>query len=170
MNENINNTNERIEAVDNQETDTSVDYISAINEIKANSVSKSEYNKLREENQNLLKTLVEGGTIKQEEYVMEKVDIEKLRKELFDPDASLTNLEYVKKSLDLRNAVIDNGGVDPFLPFKINSSYTSDEIATANKVASIFEECIEYADGNSELFTQELMRRTEDAMPMRGRR
>ena len=29
-------------------------------------------------------------------------------------------------------------------------------------------ECVEYADGDSELFTNELMRRTNDAMPAKS--
>lgn len=163
------NNEMRIDAVDNLQSDTSVDYISAINEIKANSVSKAEYEKLRQENQSLLKTLVENGQIEQS-VMKEPTDVNALRNELFDPTAMLSNLEYVSKALELRDAVIDNGGVDPFLPYRSSGIPTTEEINTANRVADVLKECVEYADGDSQIFTQELMRRTDDAMPNRGKR
>ena len=52
--------NMRTEVENNQVTDTSVDYISAINEIKQNSVDRAAYDKLRAENKQLLDTLVNG--------------------------------------------------------------------------------------------------------------
>jgi hypothetical protein len=65
---------------------------------------------------------------------------------------------------------MEKGEADPFLPVGSRVAPTHDEIETAENVAEIYRECIEYADGNSEVFTNELMRRTVDLMPNRGRR
>lgn len=166
--ENNNEFTTPIAEENNNGLDTSQDYIATIMAMKANSVSKDDYEKLKAENRQLLTTLVEGGQIENPE-VKEVVDIAALRKELFNEDCSLTNLEYIKKTLKLRDALIENGEPDPFLPVNSKNSPTIDEINTAEKCAEIFKECIEYADGNSEIFTQELMRRTSDSMPMSAR-
>ena len=44
----------------NQESDTAPDYISAIQELKANSVTRESYDKLKSENKQLLDALVNG--------------------------------------------------------------------------------------------------------------
>ena len=58
-------TKERIAAVDNQVgTDAdNIDYISAISEMKKNSVTRESYDKLKSENKQLLDALVNGKEI-----------------------------------------------------------------------------------------------------------
>lgn len=138
----------------------STDYISAINEMRKNTVSRSEYDKLREDNRKLLQSLVNGETITPE-VDKEPVDLDTLRKDLFGREHN--NLEFAKKALELRSAVIEQGGEDPFLPTGHNITLTANDYAIADKVANAFEHCIEYADGNSEIFTNELMRITQDS-------
>ena len=150
----------RDEVQNNQpDTDTSVDYISAINEIKANSVSKEDYLKLREENQRLLKAFVNGETPGSAQHV-EKPDINALRAELFgNSKKDLSNLEFVDKALELRQAVIDDGGLDPFVANSRLVHPTDEDFTRAEKVANILQECVDYADGNAGVFTDELKRR-----------
>ena len=154
---------------DNNAVDTSADYIATINAMKKNSVSRADYDKLREENRNLLNTLAEGGSIQVAEE-KPQVDIQAIRKELFSPTCELNNLQYVEKALELRDALIENGEADPFLPISSSKSPTYEEISQAENVAKVFKECVEYADGDSQVFTQELMRRTNDSNPMAGNR
>lgn len=151
----------------NNEIDTSQDYIATIAELKRTSVSRDEYNKLREENKNLLQTLVEGGQIQAVESKPE-VDVQALRNELFDVNCELNNLQFVEKTLELRNALMEKGEPDPFLPVSSRYNPTIEDITKANKVAEAFQSCVDYADGNSEIFTQELMRITNDSNPMPG--
>lgn len=151
------------------ELDTSQDYLATIAELKKNSVSRDEYNKLRAENKNLLQTLVEGGQIQAVESKPE-VDVDALRGELFDVNCELNNLQFVEKTLQLRNALMDKGEPDPFLPVSSRYAPTIEDITKANKVAEAFQSCVDYADGNSEIFTQELMRITKDSNPMPGGR
>lgn len=141
-------------------------YIEAIREMKQNSVSKEAYDKLKEENRQLLDSLING---KQVNYTVEKkdVDIGALRKKLSNEDETLSNLEYAKTALELRDALIDSGEKDPFLPWGHNISPTEEDVTKANRVADVLKECIEYSEGDSELFTNELQRRMIDAMPIR---
>lgn len=139
-----------------------VDYIEAIKEIKANTVDKEAYNKLKEENKKLLDSLINGEAINQQSHV-EKVDISELRKDLFNNEHS--NIEYVEKALQLRDEIIKQGGKDPFLPYGEKILPTDEDIATANRVAEKLRECIEYADGNSDIFTTELQRIMIDTAP-----
>ena len=151
---------------ENVEQDTN-NYIEAIKEIKANSVSKQAYDKLKEENKQLLDSLINGKEIELPKQ-KEPVDVNKIRSKLFDEAKSLSNLEYVSTALKLRDALIEKGEPDPFLPYGQNISPTDEDIIKADKVATVMKECVEYADGDSELFTNELMRRTNDAMPAKS--
>lgn len=150
--------------VNENETNEYQTYIDTINDLKANSVSKDKYDQLKQENKSLIDALKNGQQIQVEEEV--KVDIDELRKELFNTDKPLTNLEYVSKSLQLRNAILERDGVDIFMPNGKNYKYDSDDQDKADYVAQMFQECIDYANGDSQLFTQELMRRTKDDTPL----
>jgi hypothetical protein len=146
----------------------SIDYIEAIKEMKQNSVDRSQYNKLKEENQQLLNALVNGKEIEIKKE--EPVDIAKLRKELFNPDRQMTNLEYVSSALKLRDALIEKGERDPFLPVGDKVRLTAEHYDKAEEVATVLRECVEFADGDSGIFTAELQRRTKDSLPYRGKR
>ena len=144
--------------------DNTQDYLAAIKELKENSVNRSEYDKLRAENKRLIDTVVNGLPGQEEQVVVKhsKEQIDDLRNELFNSPRELTNLEYVTKAMELREALIENGEPDPFLPVDKQISPTRDDLEGAEKVAQVYRECIEYAEGDSEVFTNELMRRTRD--------
>lgn len=146
------------------------EYIDTINELKANSVSKEKYDQLVEEKKGLIEALKSGQQI---QMVNEEqpVDIEQLRKDLYgDPDKPISNLEYVEKTLKLRQALIDKGEPDPFLPNGAEYVYDKADADKAAYVAQVFQECIDYADGDEQLFTNELMRRTKDDSPLQKNR
>ena len=143
----------------------SIDYIEAIKEMKQNSVDKAAYNKLREENQQLLNALVSGKEIEMKKE--EPVDVNQLRKELFNRDGTLSNLDYVSSALKLRAALIERGERDPFLPYGDKVTLTAEHYDKAESVAAVLQECVDFADGDSGIFTAELQRRTKDVMPMR---
>lgn len=144
---------------DSSEVDVNTDYIAAIKELKQNSVDRSKYEELRAENKKLLESIVNGQyEAKVEEAPV--VDIEKLRNELFNEEHD--NLSYVTKALELRDALMANGDPDPFLPYGKQIVPTDEDIACANKVANVLKECVEYAQGDSAVFTNELQRRTID--------
>ena len=144
--------------------DNTQDYIEAIQTLKQNSVDRSEYDKLRAENKKLIDAVVNGQPGQEEpaESKHSREQIDELRNDLFNSARELNNLEYVSKAMELREALMENGEPDPFLPVGKQISPTRDDIEGAEKVAQVYKECIEYADGDSEVFTNELMRRTRD--------
>ena len=144
--------------------DNTQDYITAIKELKQNSVDRSEYDKLRAENKRLIDAVVNGQPGQEEQVVVKhsKEQIDDLRNDLFNSPRELNNLEFITKAMELREALMENGEPDPFLPVGKQISPTRDDIEGAEKVAQVYKECIEYAEGDSEVFTNELMRRTRD--------
>ena len=146
--------------------DNTNDYIEQIKKLKESSVSKDDYNKLKADNKKLIDALASGTQI--ESKVEPKIDavdkINELRKKLFSKGSNLNNLEYCDTALQLRDALIENGERDPFLPFGHNVVATDSDHETANRVANIMRECIDYADGDSDIFTNELQRRTVDVV------
>ena len=144
--------------------DNTQDYLAAIKELKEKSVDRSEYDKLRAENKKLIDAVVNGQPGQEEPVFTKhsKEQIDDLRNELFNSPKELNNLEYITKAMELREALIENGEPDPFLPVGKQISPTRDDIEGAEKVAQVYKECIEYAEGDSEVFTNELMRRTRD--------
>ena len=165
-----NELNKRLDAFENQDdADSSVDYVSAIQEMKANSVSKTEYQKLRAENKKLLDALVSGEKIDIPEE--KPVDVNELRKKLFNKDSQLTNLEYVDTALKLRTALIEKGERDPFLPIGTHVNESPEMYAKAQNVADILQDCVDFADGDSGVFTARYQSLVKDTIiPGRGRR
>lgn len=157
------------EEIMTNELDNTEDYIQAINDLKANSVSRESYMKLKAENKRLISNLIEG---KQEESLpkKEKVDIGQLRKELFDRDTSKTNLDYVSKSLQLRDALLERGDKDPFLPWGKQIAPTKADEEAASRVAEALQECVDYADGDPAVFNSELQRILNDTPAIKRRR
>ena len=144
--------------------DNTQDYLAAIKELKEKSVDRSEYDKLRAENKKLIDAVVNGQPGQEEPVFTKhsKEQIDDLRNELFNSPKELNNLEYITKAMELREALMENGEPDPFLPVGKQISPTRDDLEGAEKVAQVYKECIEYAEGDSEVFTNELMRRTRD--------
>ena len=150
-----NNDNEKdIKPEDNNQ------YIEALAKVRETTVPKEEYDKLKEENKKLIDSVINGTELEGQEVKPEPIDLDKLRKELFNGDNS--NLEYCQKALQLREELIARGEPDPFLPLGNQISPTDYDIEKAQQVADVLQECIDYADGDSAIFTQELMRRTQD--------
>lgn len=141
--------------------DNTEDYVAAIKELKQNTVDRAKYDELRAENKKLINSLV-NGQVASETVVKEKKDINQLRQEIFNTDAELSNLDFISKSLELREALIEDGQPDPFLPYGQQILPTDNDIACANKVAEVLQECVDYAEGDSAVFTNELQRRLVD--------
>ena len=146
--------------------DNTNDYIAQIKNLKENSVSKDDYNKLKADNKKLIDALANGTQIDGvvEPKVSAVENINNLRSKMFCKGSNLNNLEYCKTAIELRDALIENGERDAFLPFGHNVVATDSDYETANRVATVMKECIDYADGDSDIFTNELQRRTVDVV------
>lgn len=142
---------------ENVEQDTN-NYIEAIKEMKANSVSKDAYKKLQEENKKLLESLIAGETIETPKTtVEEKVDLNALRKHL---DETESPIDYCKTSLKLHEETLKQLGYNDYLPNGKKIRPTKEDEEKANLFVEQIKECIDYADGDDQLFIQELQRRT----------
>lgn len=137
------------------ENQDNIDYIQAINDLKANTVSLEKYNKLKEENKKLLENIITGQT-STEEKVKTRTSKE-IKEDLFDGKQK-TNLEFVKKALELRNALIKETGEDCFAPSGPQYSPTVDDYAKADLVAEVYQHCIDVAEGDADIFNRELQR------------
>lgn len=131
-------------------------YINTIKEMKKTYVPRQQLEEAEERERLLLDAVMNGAPAPEEEAAtkVEPVDIDKLRNELYGPNAresSMTNLEFVTKQLQLRDALIERGDPDPYLPYGID--VTNDDIEGAQLVADLFKECIEASNGDDEVFT-----------------
>lgn len=153
---------EILEQTETQDNESAVDIIT---ELRANTVSKDKYNKLEQEHTKLLKALARGEDVEVE--APEKPNVDELRKSLFTDDVQfLSDIDMVSKTLQLRQAVIDEGGIDPFVPFGKRSAPEDSDFSTAEKVANVLQECLDYAEGDNKVFINELQRRTMDISPI----
>ena len=136
------------------------DYITAIKELKQNSVDRSKYDQVVAEKKALLEALVNGEEIQAPSAPRRSND--EIRKELFSQNSGLSNIEYAKSALELRENLISEGKPDPFVPLSKQYTPTDEDIACAQKVATVLQECIDYAEGDNAVFTNELQRRMVD--------
>lgn len=141
----------------------------ALNELKNNSVSKAEYLKLQKQYAEALETIVNGRSIEDEaSEEAEAPDVNALRETLYG-GKEMGACEYVSKTLELRQALIDNGETDPFLPVGKDVTISNDDVASADRVAKALKQCLEYANGDDGVFMNELQRILIDSAPVSAR-
>lgn len=147
--------------------DVTQDYIETINKLKSTTVDRAEYDRVREDNKKLLDSIVNGSVVDQQAAKTPTMrEPQEIRTELFKDDAGLSNLEFATKALELRSSLMAKGEMDPFLPYGAKILPTEEDIAGAQRVADVLGQCVEYAEGDNSVFTNELQRRTVD---IRGR-
>ena len=145
---------------DNEPEMTANEYINQINDLKERTVSREEYERIKNDNKKLAKALINGtganipGITKPEE----KPDLDDLRKKLFTKK-SKNDLEYFTNLLALRDGVMADGQPDPFLPINREFRATAQDEADAERIATQIKEAIEYADGDPAVFSNDLRRR-----------
>lgn len=135
-------------------------YVEVIKNLKANTVNKSEYERVLNENKTLAEALATspGATVAEEvkpEYTQD--DINNLSDKLIN-NKHLSNLDFVNTMLEYRDAVMEIHGVDVFMP--TNNGYVANEydIEQANNIADGLRQMAEYAGKDSKLFNSELKR------------
>lgn len=145
---------------DNEPEMTAKEYINQINDLKERTVSRDEYERIKNDNRELARALINGtganipGITKPEE----KPDLDDLRKKLFTKK-SKNDLEYFTNLLALRDGVMADGQPDPFLPINREFRATAQDEADAERIATQIKEAIEYADGDPAVFSNDLRRR-----------
>ena len=150
--------------VEKEPTAVEKNYLEVIKKMKENMVLKSDYDEAINENRKLAEQLmrIPSPTEEAAAKAKPKVDVNKL-KEKFSAATQMTNLEFVDTALQLRDALIEDGKPDPFLPVGRRISPTEDDIKKASKVAEAFQYCVDAAQGDPAIFNMELMRITRDS-------
>lgn len=141
------------------EIQTAEEYAAAIKNLKESTVSKDEYEKLKADKAVLVKALAGEGPVPSEiaQQQAQQADVKELRKRFLNAgEENLTNAEYIKTALQLRQAIIDEGGLDPFLPSGAKANPTPTDIAGANKAAEAFQEWLDAATDESGKVDEEL--------------
>lgn len=120
-----------------EEIQNAEEYAAAIKRLKETTVSKEQYEKVVNDNKVLTKALAGEGPAP--EGVQEKAkrpDINELRKKfLMAGENNLTNAETVQTALQLREACLDAGEPDPFLPAGIKNHPSPSDVQKAQDVA-----------------------------------
>lgn len=146
--EKINNLTSDSGEVENDGTE--FDPVSAINEMKANSVPKAEYEKLKMERDKYLKALIKGEqvtSVAKKEPIDLKAERERLSK---NPDPR--NLQWWKDNLALRQATIEQERWDSFAQFNAKTPPTKADIEQAEEVASFMQQMIDDSKDNPQAF------------------
>lgn len=150
--ENITNPEE------NQQEESMVDIIT---ELRANTVPKDKYEKLEEDNRKLMKALANGETIQVE--APKTPNIEELRKEFLDFE-NKTDLQIAQNTLNLRNALLEAGEADIFLPNGKTAEITDQDVIDAQRVADLLQYSIDQSNGDSRIFSATLESKLVDTV------
>lgn len=144
------NENEKETIVESQAEDD-FNLLNEVEQIRKNSVSKEEYEKLQKKNKELMKRIVNGEGTSQEP--VDTVNLEEIREKLFGGNVeSLSNRDFWDNVLTLRHERLKNEGVDIFLPKGSKTRYTREDIESANKVDEIITQMLEDSKDNPQLF------------------
>lgn len=133
-------------------------YLDQIKELKQNTVSKDAYQKLQEENRNLLKSLVEGQTVSAPAEEQTSRSIEEILK---DFNSETSNLNHIKYVMELHNKNLERG-INDFVTNSSQYQATDEDIAAAKRVEDFFNDLIKTADGDATVFNNEYQRRVVD--------
>lgn len=128
----------------------------ALQKLKESSVSKDEYLKLQKKYEDAVGAIIDGRTVQKQQEgapVDTEKRIQELRESLFNPKKPLTNLQYAKNALELRQLLLDDGQPDVFMPTGSRVRRTGNEAAQAQRVAEGLKELIDKSEGNDALFT-----------------
>lgn len=147
--------------LENQEEQDAIDIIT---EMRANTVSKDKYNKLKEDNEKLMRALANGETIQVE--APNTPNIEDLRKEYFEFE-NKSDVQIAKDILALREAIIESGDQDPFLPNGKGAVITQQDRMDAQAVADLLQYAVDNSDGDNAVFLAQFSSKLVDN-PMAG--
>lgn len=137
---------------------TADEYAAAVKNLKENTVSKEEFEKLKNEKSVLVKALAGEGPVPDSvSKQAKKSDVKELRKKFLEAgEQNLSNAEYIKTALELRTAIIEEGGIDPFIPSGAKVSPTPKDIEGANKTAEALQSWLDAATDDNGKIDNEL--------------
>lgn len=152
------------EIINNEQLENSmegeVSAVDIITEMRQNTVPKDKYNKVMEENQKLMRALANGETVQVE--APKKPTALQLHYEWLDQEGK-SSIQIAKDTLALRDAMLDEGFRDPFLPNGKDFVPEAQDIKDAEDVAALLQWSIDGANGNSGVFNSLLASKMIDS-------
>lgn len=129
------------------EITTAQEYVDAVKKLKETTVDRALYEKQVNDNKVLREAILEGRTLDgSDQQEQNKPDAKALTEKLLKSgDNEISNAEYVKTALELREAAIAEGQIDPFLPAGQKIQPTVEDIAKATRVAEGLQYCLDEA-------------------------
>lgn len=160
----------------NNENEQEQDYIEAIQNLKDNTVSKEQYEKLRAENKKLLNAVLNDQKAEKEEPVetVEQLqnDLRTIKSELANAqEKGMSNLEFTSKALKYREKAMKLGLQDPFVP-NTPTGPEENDFRSAERVAEVLQKCVDEAKGNPATFRNlfEQAVRDDSKIPIKKRK
>ena len=151
------------EIINNEQLENSmegeVSAVDIITEMRQNTVPKDKYNKVMEENQKLMRALANGETVQVE--APQKPTALELHKEWANQEGK-SSIQIAKDTLALREAMIDEGLRDPFLPNGKDFVPEAQDMKDAEDVAALLQWAVDSANGNSGVFNSLLASKMVD--------
>lgn len=161
---------------DKQEQPAAADlYLQELNNLKANSVKKEDYDKVVEERNKLIKAAAERtfspeGEEDEAAKLAKESEASKARRQRIDElgkkfrntDGNITNLEYIQDALELRKLVLEESKGQNDLFVNPNASPTNESYEHAARTADVLQQCVDFAKGDPRVFTTVLQTRIKD--------
>ena len=143
-----------------------------IEEVKKNSVPKEKYDKVKKELDDVYSKVLKGENLDLPKAPVDKKKrMEELKTQLYGKgieDSNMTNLDYIKDTLELRNLIIEEGGDDPFLGVRKEGVVVTDkDYEKAQTIADTLQDMVDEADGSADAFRTIYARRVVEMMPQK---
>lgn len=157
------------------------DYLEIIKEMKKNSVSKEDYDKLREENKKLLSSLVNGEEIEVDSSEEEEEAPKRTREEiiksiddncssLFVEDNSMSNLECAKRIIKYHDDMIELTGNDPFENTGDKFIASDSDKSSPKKTYEYLKNCVEQSQDDPVAFNVAFQAGLRQILPLGGKK
>lgn len=117
--------------------------------------AQEQIKRMAEDNKTITRNLLEGNIVNEEPK--DKRTISEIIK---DTRNSKNDVEYIKNALAFRKKCIEEGYADPFTGHGPKYEADDREQEKADRFADIMQEIVDYADGNNDVFINEVNRRT----------
>lgn len=141
--------------------DTAPNAAEELYDFQKNYVTKEKYDEAVKRGDEYLKAIInhtEKDVLQKEGVNPPKVDVQNLARKTFSEDNQMSDLDYCKNVLKIRNAQIEAGAIDPFLPPDPDDR----DYVIAENVADVLEQCITEAKGNNASFIALFQSRLKD--------
>lgn len=135
-------------------------YLDTIKYMQETMVSKEKYDKMVKERNDAVTALSRGEYVATENpKAYEKKNPQEIMKEQAECAKKGDQCGYVEKALEFRERILEEYGIDCFVPQGQNINNTQESYNSAQKTADIYRECLDYAGGNSQVLINEIQRR-----------